>query len=53
MRPIAILRAIGNKLKKKIDVNDWNDLETLIKSAAKTSNVSIVTPTPPPKKKNI
>ena len=44
MRPNAINEAIGNKLKKKEDVHDWNDLETLIESAAITSNVSILTP---------
>ena len=44
MRPNAIYGAIGNKRKKKGDVHDWNDLETLIESAAKTSNTSTLTP---------
>ena len=44
MRPNATYGAIGNKLKKKGDVHDWNDLETLIESAAKTSNASTLTP---------
>ena len=44
MRPNAIYEAIDSKLKKKGDVHDWNDLETLIESATKTSNASTFTP---------
>ena len=44
MRPNAIYVAIGNKPKKKRDVHDWNDLETLIESAAKTSYALTLTP---------
>ena len=44
MRPNAIYGAIGNKLKKKRDIYDWNDLEILFKSTTKTSNVSTLTP---------
>ena len=44
MRPNAIYGAIGNKLKKKGDVHDWDDLETLVESATKTSNASTLTP---------
>ena len=44
MRRNAIYGAIGNKLKKKEDVHDWNDLETLVESATKTSNASTLTP---------
>ena len=44
MRPNAIYGAIGNKLKKKGDIHDWNDLEILFESSTKTSNVSTLTP---------
>ena len=40
MRPNAIHGAKSDKLKKKGDVRDWNDLETLIEPAPKTNNVS-------------
>ena len=44
MRPNAIYEAICNKLKKKGDVRDWNDSETLIESATKTSNAINIYP---------
>ena len=44
MRLSAIYEAIGNTLKKKGDVHDWNDLDTLIESATKTINASTFTP---------
>ena len=39
-RTNAIYGSIGDKLKKKENVHDWNDLETLIESARKTRNAS-------------
>ena len=44
MRSNATYGAIGNKLKNKGDVRDWNYLKTLIESATKTSKVSTLTP---------
>ena len=43
MRPYAIHGARGDKLEKKGDMHNWNDLETFIESATKISNVSILT----------